>query len=142
MQSASVFGPPPWPPGPLTSPSTAGSHLHMGPCSIAGRNPRQGLGWPDRLSPVIQNPRVRVQGDGEVSAPRGLSPGVTWWNTSTRCWAHCPGAPLNQEGPSLQHTPSPDRSRPAAITKSPAFSQDLPPTPLHPPEGRNKRSVG
>lgn len=142
VQPASAFGPPPWPPGPLTSPRTAGRHLHVCPYSTAGRKPPQWLGWSKRLSPIIQNPRLWVQGDSEVSVPRGLGLGVTWWNTSTRWWAHCPGAPLNQEGPSPQHAPSPDRSRLAAITKSLAFSQDLPPTTLHPPEGRNKRSVG
>ena len=42
------------------------------------------------------------------------------------------------EGSSPRLPPSPDKSRPAAITKSPAFPQDLPPTTLHPPEGRNK----
>lgn len=71
-----------------------------------------GLGWPNRLGPVIQNPRVQVQGEcslsqggGEASVPLGLRPGVTWQSTHTRCWACCPGTSLNPKGQALDCPP-------------------------------------
>lgn len=135
---ATIFGPQP------QRPNTAGSHLHRALAAV--------------LAEIFNITRAGLAQPAGNSEPQGMCTGrlLTFSGRQRpqsfraqprnhiehQMLGPLPGTSLNQEGTSPQQPPPLGRSRPAAILKSPTFQQDLPPTTPHPPEGRNKWTLG